>query len=72
MVTLHHRTRASERSVVTVHRSVAVDAHVARRTLHSHATRQGQGQGQGVDPSGAAFMGGLVGGAVGSFLGYRF
>jgi uncharacterized caspase-like protein/peptidoglycan hydrolase-like protein with peptidoglycan-binding domain len=74
----HHRTPASGRSMVTVHHSVqpraAAPVRVARRTQHSYATRQGQGQGQGqgFDPSGAAFIGGLVGGAAAGFLGHRF
>jgi hypothetical protein len=78
----HHRTVASARSMVTVHHSVhqsghhraAAHAQVARRTPHSYATRQGQGQGQGqgFDPSGAAFIGGVLGGAAAGLLSHGF
>lgn len=83
----HHRTLASERSMEPAHHSVAAHARrIPQRASPTHATRReprgyaarraprgyATSQQQGIDPAGAAFVGGLLGGAVGGLVGHGF
>ena len=82
-----HRTLATGHSMAPAHRGVVAHARVPQRASRTpsarwaprgYATRRAPRgyyttpQQQGIDPGGAAFMGGLVGGAVGGLLGHGF